>query len=134
MIAPSDGDSTTNRALLTALANGPDRYASTPWSNPARHIASRIHNHIARAEHHNIDSVSFTDLHDWRSSLDAALDQLASTDPGLWDHWRQPGTWLDSLLRLRSLLAHILAKAYWGDHSEVSYADMDVPRFLWGAR
>lgn len=126
--------SDANRALLKALANGPPRHVSASWSNPARHASSRIHDQVTRDSHDNTDSVSFEDLHGWRSELDTALDQLARTDPSLWGYWRQPGTWLDSLLRLRSLLAHVLAKAYWDDRPAVLYADMDVPRFLWGAR
>lgn len=78
--------------------------------------------------------MAFTELHRWRRHLDTALDQLATTDPHLWWHWRSPGTWLDSLLRLRSLIAHVLGKAYWDDIEHVAYADMDVPRYLWGAR
>lgn len=127
-------DGATNSALLKALARGPHRDAPVPWGNPARDTVGYIHDHLDQADRDNTNSVSFEDLYNWRSKLDAALDHLAQADPTLWNYWLQPGTWLDSLLRLRSVLAHMLAKAYWDDRPEVFYAEMDLPRFLWGAR
>lgn len=124
----------TNRALLATLASAPDPLAPRAWATPAHQAAAVIRDHLATAAEQGHVTVTFTDLHHWRSSLDAALDQLAADDPHLWRQWRQPGTWLDSLLRLRSLIAHVLGKAYWNSHEHVGYADMDVPRYLWGAR
>ncbi len=124
----------TARTLLAALANAPAPTTPTAWSAPARETAAEIREQLIDATQHGHTTVLFAELHRWRSSLDAALDQLATTDPDLWWHWRQPGTWLDSLLRLRSLIAHVLGKAFWDEAEHVAYADMDVPRYLWGAR
>lgn len=123
-----------NRALLTKLAREPDQQAPRRWAAPARATARMIRAHLTSAAQHALTSVSFADLHRWRSSLDTALDHLADADPELWQRWCTPGTWLDSLLRLRSLIAHVLGKAYWDNRPAVPYADMDVTRYLWGAR
>ncbi len=130
----SDPSGAANRTLLAKLARAPDPHAPEAWAAPARQTADAIRDHLIGAGQHGHATVSFSDLHHWRSSLDAALDQLASADPDLWQQWRQPGTWLDALLRLRSLVAHVLGKAYWNEHEHEPYANMDVPRYLWGAR
>jgi hypothetical protein len=124
-----------NRALLAQLARDPDPHVATAypaWADPARRTAAWIRARLAADDEPG--AVAFDELHRWRTSLDEALDLMQHHDPAQYRHWRQPGTWLDSLLRLRSLLAHVLAKAYWNDTPTVSYAELDVPRFLWGAR
>ncbi|GAA1235040.1 hypothetical protein GCM10009676_18610 [Prauserella halophila] len=130
----SDPSGAANRTLLATLARAPDPHALEAWAAPAREAADAIRDHLIGAGQHGHATVAFSDLHRWRSSLDAALDQLAADDPDLWQQWRRPGTWLDALLRLRSLIAHVLGKAYWDSREHVPYADMDVPRYLWGAR
>lgn len=123
-----------NRALLVQLACDPDPHVATAypaWADPARRATARIRERLAARE---VDGVDFDELHRWRISLDEALELMQQHDPAQYRHWRQPGTWLDSLLRLRSLLAHVLAKAYWTETATVSYAELDVDRFLWGAR
>jgi hypothetical protein len=124
-----------NRALLVQLACDPDPHVATAqpaWAEPARRTAAWIRERLTA--HGDVHGVDFDELHRWRTSLDEALDLMQHHDPAQYRHWRQPGTWLDNLLRLRSLLAHVLAKAYWNDAPAVSYDAMDVPRFLWGAR
>ncbi|SDP96451.1 hypothetical protein SAMN04487905_12036 [Actinopolyspora xinjiangensis] len=129
-----EDDTATARTLLATLANDPDPHTQTAWSAPARQTATAIREHLINATQHRHTTVTFTELHRWRRDLDTTLDHLATTDPALWRHWQYPGTWLDSLLRLRSLIAHVLAKAYWNETDQVAYAEMDIPRYLWGAR
>lgn len=122
----------SNRALLAQLAREPDRHAPTAWTAPAAAAATRIRAHLL--DHTRDGEVSFETLLAWRQGLDNALDQLASRDPALWTRWRQPGTWLDCHLRLRSLIAHVAAKAFWEELSSLSYDSFETERFLWGAR
>lgn len=124
-----------NRALLAQLAREPDPHVSTAhpaWSAPAGRVAAEIREHLV--SNHEVEAVAFAQLHRWRTDLDEVLDQLEHNDPAQYRRWCQPGTWLDGLLRLRSLLAHVLAKAYWNSSPTVAYADMEVARYLWGAR
>jgi hypothetical protein len=82
----------------------------------------------------NSPTVDVATLHDWRTRLDALLRDLEDADPCGWARARQPGTWLDNHLRLRSLLAHEVAKAYWDSRIAIDYASIDIERYLWGAR
>lgn len=124
----------TTRRLLTALATPPDDTATSDAANGLRAVAEEIRAFLAEAEAHDVQAVPAEVLHEWRNSLDQLHRELEQADPGEWSRWRLPGTWLDSHLRLRSLIAHEVGKAYWDDRPEISYTDIDIERYLWGAR
>ncbi|WP_432976724.1 hypothetical protein [Dactylosporangium sp. CA-233914] len=127
------GQALTTRRLLRQLATPP-----TP-------VGLRVHEDIAELidemrtllladEDRDALSISASTLHQWRTRLDQALHEFEAADPDAWARARQPGTWLDSHLRLRSLLAHEVAKAYWDNKTHIEYASIDIERYLWGAR
>lgn len=124
----------TTRQLLTALAAPPHDSTTSDPANELRDTADEIRNFLANADQHDTRSVPTTVLHKWRNALDRHHRELREAVPEQWSRWRQPGTWLDSQLRLRSLLAHEVGKAYWDDRPEIPYAEIDVERYLWGAR
>ncbi|MFE2426978.1 hypothetical protein ACFXJ5_09525 [Streptomyces sp. NPDC059373] len=124
----------TTRRLLTALAAPPDNAATSDAANGLRATAEGIQAFLAEADEHDVQAVPAEVLHAWRNSLDRFHRELERADSGEWSRWRLPGTWLDSHLRLRSLIAHEVGKAYWDDRPEIRYADIDIERYLWGAR
>ncbi|MFC1418750.1 hypothetical protein [Streptacidiphilus cavernicola] len=128
---PDSSAAATTRHLLSALAAPPEQEPSTPTLAALRQTATAIRTHLggdARA------SVLTSVLHQWRCDLDRLHRDLERTDPKTWQVWRTPGTWLDNQLRLRSLIAHEVGKAYWDGKQEIPYADIDIERYLWGAR
>lgn len=78
--------------------------------------------------------MAYRDLLRWRNTLGACLQEMEEGDPVEWGRWRRPGTFLDSLLRFRSLVSHVVAKAYWDEKEEIAFDEIDVERYLWGAR
>ncbi|MEV8392922.1 MULTISPECIES: hypothetical protein [unclassified Streptomyces] len=99
-----------------------------------RATADKIRAFLAKADNHDTEAVPAEVLHEWRNALARSHRALEQTAPDEWSRWRLPGTWLDSHLRLRSLIAHEVGKAYWDDRPEVRYAEIDIERYLWGAR
>jgi hypothetical protein len=93
-----------------------------------------IQDFLMDAESSASDTVPFAVLHQWRTTLDSQLGAMRQANTELWRQQRQPGTWLDALLRLRSIIAHVLSKAYWDDLTDIGCADIDITRYLWGAR
>lgn len=133
-MAHQPGDAATTRRLLTTLAALPSDDTPENWVHDLRTTVDDIRSVLIDAEQQNTPTVPFEAAHRWRNNLDIRLDAMRNADPHQWLRHRQPGTWLDSLLRLRSILAHVVGKAYWDDHSEITYAHIDVERYLWGAR
>ncbi len=127
-------DATTARNLLATLATPPTPDVPESWAKQVSTTACAIHAFLAEAESSVSETVPFTALYQWRTDLDTHLDAMRHTNPELWQRYQQPGTWLDGLLRLRSIIAHVVGKAYWDDLADIRYADIDVARYLWGAR
>jgi uncharacterized protein YehS (DUF1456 family) len=124
----------TTRRLLTALAAPPDGTATSQAADGLRSTADEIRAFLAKADEHDTEAVPSEVMHEWRNALTRFQRALEQTAPDEWSLWRLPGTWLDSHLRLRSLIAHEVGKAYWDDRSEIRYAEIDIERYLWGAR
>lgn len=124
-------DAALSRRLLTELACQPPAEAPAAWT---RGLAAAAHTIRAALALDGAEDVAFADLLSWRNALDAELARMEAADAELWSAWRRPATFLDCLLRLRSLLAHVVAKAYWDDAERVALAEIDVERYLWGAR
>ncbi|MCA1219173.1 hypothetical protein [Streptomyces sp. 8L] len=124
----------TTRRLLTALAAPPHDTTASAAAGGLRATTEEIRRFLAQAEQHDAQAVPTDVLHRWRKALDRFHGELQHAAPEEWSRWRRPGTWLDSHLRLRSLIAHEVGKAYWDDRSEIPYAEIDVERYLWGAR
>lgn len=82
----------------------------------------------------NTRGLAYADMLRWRNVLDEGVRELEAERPIVWAAARRPGTWLDSVLRLRGLLAHYVGRAYWDGIEEVPVGDIDVERYLWGAR
>lgn len=82
----------------------------------------------------NTRALRYADMLRWRNALDSGVRELEAAQPLVWATDRRPGTWLDSVLRLRGLLAHYVGRAYWDGLEEVRVCDIDVERYLWGAR
>lgn len=123
----------TTRRLLTALAAAPEDTPS-PALAALRETTGNIRAFLAAADQNEIPAIPAAILHQWRCDLDRLHRDLEHTDPQAWARWRIPGTWLDSHLRLRSLLAHEVGKAYWDDTTDIRYDAIDIERYLWGAR
>lgn len=117
--------------LLRALAAGP---GTQPGCTAAHEAAREISGYLAGAGERGDLAVTDVLLLRWRTLLDRGHRELEREDPGLWELLRAPGSWLDGQLRLRSLLAHEIAKAYWTDAHEVRYSEIDIERYLWGPR
>ncbi|MFD9603169.1 hypothetical protein ACFRFL_21805 [Streptomyces sp. NPDC056708] len=124
----------TTRRLLTALAAPPDDTATSQAADKLRSAADEIRAFLAEADEQHTEAVPAEVLHKWRNALARYHRALEQTAPDEWSRWRLPGTWLDSHLRLRSLIAHEVGKAYWDDRPEIRYAEIDIERYLWGAR
>lgn len=133
-MAHQPSDAAATRQLLTALASPPTGDLAQTWAKQLCDTAHTIRAFLLDAELSASETVPFTVLHQWRTTLDTQLAAMRQANTELWQHHRQPGTWLDALLRLRSIIAHTLSKAYWDDLTHVHYADIDVARYLWGAR
>lgn len=82
----------------------------------------------------NARALRYEDMLRWRNALDEGVRDLEAGQPIVWASARRPGTWLDSVLRLRGLLAHYVGRAYWDGVEELRVCDIDVERYLWGAR
>ncbi len=134
MIAHQPSDAATTRQLLTALATPPTGEATQTWATQLCDTVRTIQAYLLDAESSASETVPFTVLHQWRTTLDTQLEGMRQTDAELWRRHRQPGTWLDAPLRLRSIISHILSKAYWDGLTDIGYADIDIARYLWGAR
>lgn len=89
---------------------------------------------LEQARQADVCALVYEDMLRWRNTLDAGVVALEVEDPDVWAAARRPGTWLDAVLRLRGLLAHYVGRAYWDGLAEVPVADIDVERYLWGAR
>lgn len=124
----------TTRRLLTALAAPPDDTTISKAANGLGSTAHEIRAFLAEADKHDVQAVPVEVLHKWRNALDWFRRKLEEDAPDEWSRWRLPGTWLDSHLRLRSLIAHEVGKAYWDDRPEIRYTEVDIERYLWGAR
>lgn len=124
---------TTTRRLLTALAATPEG-TSNKAVTALHEVAGNIRAFLAAADRDSAQAISTAVLHQWRCDLDRLHRDLEHTDPHTWARWRVPGTWLDSHLRLRSLIAHEVGKAYWADIPDIRYDTIDIERYLWGAR
>jgi hypothetical protein len=122
------------RRLLSALAAQPVPEAASDAANSLFRTTEEIRRFLTQADRDNTPAVPTEVLHYWRCELDRHHHNLESSAPASWARWRMPGTWLDSQLRLRSLLAHEVGKAYWDDKTDIGYRDIDVERYLWGAR
>ena len=124
----------TTRRLLTALAAIPDPRPTSSAMAGLHAVVDDIRAHLIAADQQDAQTVTTETLHVWRNTLDRNHQDLEQQDPHEWESWRQPGTWLDCHLRLRSLIAHEVAKAYWDERPEIRFADIDIERYLWGAR
>jgi len=131
------GDPTRTRQLLAALAQAPDPQLTADWAGQLRGLTATIHATVgAHADDWNHQSATLTyeSIYHWRSELDRLLAAAEHHDPALWARARTPGTWLDALLRLRVVLTHVTSKAYWSEHTTIDYGDVEIERYLWGAR
>lgn len=133
-MAHQPSDAATTRQLLTALATPPPGYLAQAWAQQLRDTAHTIRAFLLDAESSASETVPCTVLYQWRTTLDTQLDAMRQANAELWRQHRQPGTWLDALLRLRSIIVHVLSKAYWDDLTDIRYANIDITRYLWGAR
>ncbi|MFJ9901202.1 hypothetical protein ACIQPR_48685 [Streptomyces sp. NPDC091280] len=124
----------TTRQLLAALATEPHPGAEGDAVEDLRKTTEGIRTFLTTADRDDIPAVPTALLHQWRCDLDRYHRALEHTTPATWAHWRMPGTWLDSQLRLRSLIAHEVGKAYWDDSADIRYDAIDIERYLWGAR
>lgn len=124
----------TTRRLLRQLATPPAAPADSGTHENIAELIDRIHTLLQADEDSDALSIPASTLHQWRTRLDQVLHEFEAADPDAWAHARQPGTWLDNHLRLRSLLAHEVAKAYWDNKTHIEYASIDIERYLWGAR
>lgn len=121
----------TTQRLLRQLATPP---ADSSAHEDIAELIDGIRTVLHTDEEGDALTIPASTLHQWRTGLDQALQRFEAADPDAWAHARQPGTWLDNHLRLRSLLAHEVAKAYWDNKTNIEYASIDVERYLWGAR
>lgn len=119
----NSADAADARRLLATLATPPPADAG-PHLDQLRAATARIRSTLENPEH---DTVGVEVLYQWRTDLDTHLHPLDERTP-------DPGTWLDSLRRLRRILRHEVAKAYWSDHTAITIARIDVARHLWGHR
>ncbi|MGH3697863.1 MAG: hypothetical protein ACRDQY_00020 [Pseudonocardiaceae bacterium] len=133
-MAHQPSDAATTRQLLTALATPPTGDVAQTWAKQLGDTALTIQAFLLDAESSASETVPFTVLHQWRTTLDTHLEGMREADAELWRRHRQPGTWLDALLRLRSIISHIVSKAYWDELTDIRYANIDITRYLWGAR
>lgn len=133
-MAHQPSNAATTRQLMTALATPPTGDAAQTWAGQLCDTVHTIQAYLIDAESSASDTVSFTVLHQWRTTLDTQLEQMREANAELWRQYRQPGTWLDALLRLRSIISHVVSKAYWDELTDIHYADIDIARYLWGAR
>jgi len=122
------------RRLLGSLAALPGAEVAPGWVDSLREVTEMIRCYLAEADRLRAETVAAETLYRWRTDLDRSLAEMERINLDLWSLWRRPGTWLDSVLRLRSILCHVVGKAYWDDQAEVRYADIDMERYLWGAR
>lgn len=135
------GDPTRTHQLLAALAQAPDPQLTTDWAGELRELTAAIHTAVHEQAHDGdgIDGpeqapLAYESIYHWRSELDRVLAAAEHHDPVLWAQARTPGTWLDALLRLRVVLTHVTSKAYWSGHTHINYGDIEIERYLWGAR
>lgn len=124
------GDPTRTRQLLAALAQAPDPQLTTDWASELRELTAAIHTTVGD----QAAALTYPLIYHWRTELDRLLTAAEHDDPTLWAQARTPSTWLDALLRLRLVLTHVTSKAYWSGHTEIRYADIEIERYLWGAR
>lgn len=124
----------TTRRLLRQLATPPVAPADSRVHEDIAELIDAIRTLLLTDEDSDAPSIPASTLHQWRTGLDQALHEFEAADPDAWVRARQPGTWLDNQLRLRSLLAHEVAKAYWDSRTHIEYASIDIERYLWGAR
>lgn len=118
-----------NRRLLAQLACTPDPHVCMDWAREHTRRVTGIRTYLRGANARNETAVTIEAVCTWRVSLDDSLIRLGE-DLDHWDCWCHPGTWLDSHLRLRALLAQLLVR--WDGLALVPYADMNVADFLWG--
>src|SRR6266851_124301 len=116
-------DPVMTRRLLAELVTLPADELAAGWAGPVRHVTGRIAAYIAADDRSGAPAVPFDVMCGWRAELDVALLETERADAALWSLWRRPGTWLDGVLRFRSILAHVAGKAYWDQLTEVRYAD-----------
>lgn len=135
------GDPTRTRQLLAALAQAPDPQLSTDWASELRELTAAIHTTVGdqaddgtNRGNHQPATLTYQLIYHWRTELDRLLTAAEHDDPALWAQARTPGTWLDALLRLRLVLTHVTSKAYWSGHTHITYSDIEIERYLWGAR
>lgn len=134
-------DPSPTRTLLAALAVAPDPGVTASWAGELRSLTTTIHATLNRhpdpafgAPLDEPASLSYETIYQWRSELDRLLAAAEHDNPSLWARARTHGTWLDALLRLRTVLTHVISKAYWSEHTEIRYSDIEIERYLWGAR
>ncbi|WP_329138146.1 hypothetical protein OG552_29725 [Streptomyces sp. NBC_01476] len=123
----------TTRRLLAALAAAPES-SDCPAVTALHEATGNIRAFLTAADQDDIPAIPAAVLHQWRCDLDRHHQDLEHNHPQAWARWRVPGTWLDSHLRLRSLIAHEVGKAYWDDIPDIRYDAIDIERYLWGAR
>ncbi|GAA2338885.1 hypothetical protein [Dactylosporangium salmoneum] len=128
------GQAPTTRRLLRQLATLPAAPAGSRAHEGIAELIDEIRTVLLADENSDALNISASTLHQWRTRLDQALHAFEAADPDAWASVRQPGTWLDNHLRLRSLLAHEVAKAYWDNTTHIEYTSIDIERYLWGAR
>lgn len=131
MTSPS---AAATRRLLAALAAEPHPGTDAQAVDELRKTAMSIRDFLTAADRDESPAIPTAILHQWRCDLDRHHRELRDTAPDTWERWRMPGTWLDSHLRLRSLIAHEVGKAYWDDTTDIRYDAIDIERYLWGAR
>lgn len=123
----------TTRRLLRQLATPPTSANPALCENIAA-LTDKIRSYLQADDDSDAPSIPAGTLHQWRTGLDQVLAEFEKAYPDAWAHALQPGTWLDNHLRLRSVLAHEVAKAYWDNKTEITYTSIDIERYLWGAR
>lgn len=120
---------------------GPDPQLTTDWASELRELTATIHTTIYEQAHDGISggnhqpvTLTYQSIYHWRNELDRLLAAAEHDAPTLWAQARTPGTWLDALLRLRVVLTHVTSKAYWSGHTHINHGDIEIERYLWGAR
>lgn len=111
-----------------------DPAITAAWSCELERLVGSIRAIVNDAAEDSSAALPYELLYHWRNELDRLLGGVERNDPHLWNLMRTPATWLDSLLRLRSVLTHVVSKAYWSAHTEIRYSDIEIERYLWGAR
>ncbi|MGB6164193.1 MAG: hypothetical protein WBF75_16805 [Pseudonocardiaceae bacterium] len=81
-------DATTTRHLLTALAIPPPDELTHTWATHLRDTTRTIQAFLLDAQSSATETVPFTVLHQWRTTLDSSLAAMRQAKAELWRHHR----------------------------------------------